>query len=309
MQQKTFRYLCGFGIMAVFFLEKPSVSQVIYDDESRWQPLKEDVLADSLVRTDKVKSKNKRKVKRSKTKRIGELASTYGLGLGMNMPEIFPIESYYILNEYVTFRGFFVLPIPFDLNVNLPEGQASSKKSGIAIRNPELDIQFDAVYGPQYGVEALFFPFGDELYLSMGLSYRTLNLDGGFTSNVIIMAQATGQAIKTDTEVSLYADATTAQFVTRMNIGWIWKDRTLMGQGFYTNLTLLGLTKPYKAHSQIKINGDVRNPTLKNSAEDEELQAWIQQKEKELEQKALKSMRVVEELSLPIIGISFGILI
>ena len=82
-----------------------------------------------------------------------------------------------------------------------------------------------------------------------------------------------------------------------------------MGQGFYTNLTLIGITKPYKAHSQIKINGDVRNPTLKNSVEDEELQSWIHQKEEELEQKALKSMRVVEELSLPIIGISFGILI
>ena len=222
-------------------------------------------------------------------------------GLGLGVPELYPLEGIYVVNRWVAIRGFYVWPVPFNIRVEMPADVISKK--GIIVEHPDLTVNFKAVYGPQYGFESLVFPFGGGFHLFAGASYRKLSLKGGVTSKLLLRAEGGGDPLTTNSSVRLYADAATAQYVARGGLGYLF----FSPMGIYINL-FAGYSKPYKAHSNINVDADILNEQATNP---EDVRAALdelkQVKEREMEGKALKAMEPAETLSLPILGFTLGV--
>ena len=92
---------------------------------------------------------------------------SYSMGIGLNIPEINPIEFAIQPTSKMAIRAFISPAYRFNIDLHLPEDQISSKNSVIVSHN-SLDIPFSAVYGPQYGLELVFFPVGGPFFLSFG---------------------------------------------------------------------------------------------------------------------------------------------
>lgn len=227
----------------------------------------------------------------------------YGAGIGVNIPDILPIEGLAFFNKYLAARLFFVPTIPFNIRVELPRDKLSSA-GGIAVEHPDLDIKFRARYGPQYGAEVLVFPFADNFFLNFGTSYRRLTLKGGVESPLLLTATSTGTSTTTNTHFSIKTDAETSQIVTRLGAGWFWK---VFGSGYL--MLNFGYTNPRASGSKVDVFVNVRNPNA--TEEGATTQAFDQlktKKEAEMSQKAKEAMKPAEKLALPIIGITFGVL-
>ena len=223
------------------------------------------------------------------------------LGFGLDIPEFYPVEGFLLINRWVALRAFYVWPIPFNVRVEMPADVISKK--GIIVEHPDLVVNFKALYGPQYGLEGLVFPWGGGFHVFAGASYRRLSLKGGVTSGLILRSEPNGPPLETNSSVRLYADASTAQYVLRGGVGYL----LLSPMGIYFNV-FLGYSKPYKAFSHIDVQGDVLNQKATNQ---EDVRAALDElkavKEAEMEDKALTAMRPAEKLSLPIVGFSFGV--
>lgn len=249
----------------------------------------------------KKSSKKYKKRRKRKHRKSSRILSDIAIGLGMNIPDIIPIEFYYKFSPYFSFRGFLALKIPFNIRVELPADELSSS-NGFIVENPDLNVTFKAHYGPQYGLEFMYFPWGENFYCSLGASFRKLAINGGTESNLILRSADRQTAVSTNTTISLHADADTSQYVVRSTIGYFVKTANRIYMNFY-----LGYTKPYKASSNIDITGNIFNPNLENAEHDSATREWIASKELELEDEAEEAIKPAEKLALPIIGLSMGI--
>lgn len=228
----------------------------------------------------------------------------YFLGLGANIPDLFPIEGYARFNSFIALRLFYVPTIPFHLRVEMPRDELTSK-GGIVVENPDLNIKFDCRYGPQYGAEFVVFPWLGSFYMTAGLSHRQLEMKGGVASNLILKSKDSGTSINTNTDFGIQTDASTSQLVFRTTMGWMWNVWADRG---YFNLTLIGITIPKKTHSSINVEATITNPNASDPSGSvpDAITETKAAKEAEMEDKALDAMKPVERLILPIIGLSGG---
>lgn len=227
----------------------------------------------------------------------------FGFGMGVNVPDIFPFEGYAFLNSYLALRVFVVPTVPFNVIVQMPRDKISST-GGLLIEHPALDINFRARYGPQYGGELMWFPFGDEFFLSAGSSFRKLSIRGGVESPLLLTAASTGSSTETNTNFRVDADAATSQIVTRVGGGWLWKS----GQDSYFAFNF-GYTMPKRAHSDVSVTVNVRNPNTSDQVLTSALKELKAKKEEEATKKAKEAVRPAEELALPVLGLTFGVLL
>ncbi len=230
-------------------------------------------------------------------------AMKFGFGMGVNVPDVFPVEGYAFLNSFFALRVFVVPTIPFNVIVQMPRDKISSA-GGLMIEHPALDIPFRAKYGPQYGAEAMWFPFGDDFFLSFGSSFRKLAIKGGVESPLLLTAESTGTSTTTNTNFRVDADAATSQIVTRFGGGWLWKS----GQSTYFALNF-GYTMPRKASSDVNVYVNVRNPNTNDQVLSSALKDLKAAKEKEATAKAKEAVRPAEELALPVLGLTFGVIL
>lgn len=227
----------------------------------------------------------------------------FGFGMGLNVPDIFPFEGYAFLNSHFAIRLFIVPTVPFNVIVQMPRDKISST-GGLAIEHPALDINFRARYGPQYGGELMWFPFADAFFLSAGSSFRKLSIRGGVESPLLLTASSTGESTETNTNFRVDAEAATSQIVTRFGGGWLWKT----GLDSYFSLNF-GYTMPKRAHSDVSVTVNVRNPNTSDQALSSALKELKAKKEEETTKKAKDAVRPAEELSLPVLGLTFGVLL
>lgn len=223
--------------------------------------------------------------------------------MGVNIPDIVPFEGYAFINSFFAVRLFVVPTIPFNVIVQMPRDKISSA-GGLLIEHPAMDIGFRAKYGPQYGGELMWFPFGDNFFLSAGSSFRKLAIKGGVESPLLLTAESTGTSTTTNTNFRVDADASTSQMVTRMGGGWLWQS----GQGTYFSLSF-GYTMPRKASSDVNVYVNVRNPNTADQVLSDALKELKAAKEKEATEKAKEAVRPAEELALPILGFTFGVML
>lgn len=233
------------------------------------------------------------------------------LGVGLNVPELVPIESYFFFGRYFGLRLFYAPPIPFNIRVEMPSDVISTKK-GIAVANPDFEVRFKATYGAHYGAEALYFPLGGSFFLASGVSHRRMRLVGDAKSPVLVcsLIEAAKEppcgdpnaAIRTRTELEVHAEAETTALLVRAAVGGFWH---VGSWGYF--MVNAGATKP------TKINRDVTVTTELDAGgeQDEEVKGALAQvkaeREADLKDKAIKEMRPVEEKILPIFGIAAGV--
>ena len=192
----------------------------------------------------------------------------------------------------------------------MPQDLVSSSHD-IGVANPAFDINMKAVYGPQYGAEALVFPFGGSFFLSAGASRRTIRLTGEAKSALFICSLAEAAKdppcpdpaarIQTETKLVVNADATTTALLARGAVGWFWD----VGRYGYFTFSA-GLTRPTKVTQNVSIKASIEAPG-NNDDITGALAKVRDEKEKDLDEKALKEMEPVDRKTLPIIGITAGV--
>lgn len=232
------------------------------------------------------------------------------LGVGLNFPELTPVEAYLLFGKWWGLRLFYSPPMPFNIRVEMPSDVLSSK-NGVAVANPDFTIHMKAVYGPAYGAEVLGFPLGGSFFIAGGASYRKVELRGTARSPVLICSVA--EAIKeppcpdpdarltTDTKLQLDADAVTSAMLARASLGWFWH---ISSAGY---LALVGgATKPLHINRNVKVTASVDSPGPDDNVNGA-LGEVKQEKEADLERKAIKAMQPVDQKVLPILGISAGV--
>jgi hypothetical protein len=232
------------------------------------------------------------------------------LGVGLNVPEVLPFEGFLFFGRYFGLRLFFTPQLPLNIRIEMPSDVISTKK-GIGVANPDFTIRMKAYYGPNYGAEALVFPFGGSFFIGAGASYRKLRLVGSAKSPILIcsLIEAAKEppcgdadaAIKTETQLELKADATTAAVLARGGLGWFWH----VGRSAYLMFNA-GLTKPTRISRSVSVEANVDSPGDDDDVSGA-LSAVKAEREADLEDKALKEIRPVEEKTLPILGLSAGI--
>ena len=228
---------------------------------------------------------------------------SWGMGMGVNFPDIIPIFAHLRYKRSLDFKLFVTPPVPFKIRVDMPDDAIKTKKgSPVIIRTPAVEIVFNAIYGPQYGLDMTYYPFDGAFFVGMGASFRSLELKGDVESNVNITTTDGSYTGDSFTKLYLAADAKTSQSVIRGMAGWRW---TMFNDGYFA--FLLGYTVPYHHYSTIKIDSDLRtgSPHI-----DETINAALAdlkaQKESEMESQSLKAMKPVERLALPLIGMEWG---
>lgn len=224
----------------------------------------------------------------------------WAIGLGVNLPDLFPIEAYWMPSRWIGLRAFFVIPLPFDVRVEYGRSVLANQ-GGLSIENPDLVVDFDGIYGPQYGLETLIRPLGGNLYLGLGMSFRKLSLEGDLISDLILTSSA--GSIETNSLISLQARADTAQIVYRASLGWLW---TFWDDQCYLNFTLFGLTLPQRAYSNVSMRAKILNPIATVDVRNEIIEEAERRFADDLARQARESLRPVERLVAPIIGLSGG---
>ena len=233
------------------------------------------------------------------------------LGVGLNIPELVPIEGYLLFGRHFGLRAFYTPSLPFNLRVEMPADVISSSRQGVSVANPDFNIRLKASYGAHYGIEALGFPMGGSFFIAAGVSHRRMRLSGEARSPILVCSSIEAQKeppcpdaaarIQTDTELTIATDVETSALLTRFAVGWIWD----IGSFGYLTLNA-GATKPTKITRSIKVDANVDAP-----GDDSELTGALAavkaDREADLAAKALKEMRPVEEKLLPILGLSAGI--
>ncbi len=233
------------------------------------------------------------------------------LGVGLNVPELLPVEGYFFFGRHFGVRLFYTPPIPFNIRVEMPSDVISTKK-GIAVANPDFDIRMKATYGAHYGAEALYFPFGGSFFLASGVSHRRMRLVGDAKSPVLVCSIIEAAkdppcgdpnaSIRTRTELGIKADAETTALLVRAAVGGFWN----VGSFGYFMMNA-GVTKPTHIERRVKVTTELDTP----EEEDEEVKGALAQvkseREADLHDKALAAMKPVEEKILPIFGIAAGV--
>lgn len=237
----------------------------------------------------KKKSKNRRRA--------------FSIGAGLNFPDIFPIESHWLISRKWAVTGFVVPKIPFNIRVEMPSDQISSK-DGVIIEHPAFNVNFKAEYGPQIGIGTKFFPTARSFYLLGGLSYRSLSLDGSVSSSLILRTEA-APGFETNSIFNIFAKSTTTQYVGRFGVGFHWR---ILNRG-YIDLNLVGATLPASSKSNAQVSANVTNPKAPTQEEGEALKEFKAEKETEMEEKAIKSLDPLDRQVLPLIGLTIGIYI
>lgn len=227
----------------------------------------------------------------------------YGFGLGVNLPDLVPFSFRYRQSRFWSLKVFLVPTIPFNIKVEMPEDRISSK-NGIVLSHPEYEVNFEANYGPQYGMELIINPFGGNFYLGAGLSFRKLAISGGISSPLSLSVQGSDSTISTNSIFSIDAAASTSQYVLRLSTGLHWN---LFG-GYFINIGI-GITKPYKANSSFSSTSAIINPRSPTQRISDALLEFKNQEDLKMKEKALEAMIPVEKLVLPIIGLEIGIYI
>lgn len=240
------------------------------------------------------KKRKKRRNKKAKKE------SVHSIGLGLSIPDIFPLEYTYKISSKFDFQAFIVPPLPFNIRVELPRDQISSSK-GFTIDQPELDIELKAVYGPQFGVGARWKPFASGFYTSLGLGYRKLRIKGSAQSPLII--SYTGVETETRTEFGVNVDAVTESLLLRVAIGWRWEFHSRQ----FLDFKFLGIGIPNVTQNTANVGTFIDAPG-DNDDVDGALADLADEKEIELKDKALTEMDPATSQALPILSLSFGFL-
>jgi hypothetical protein len=234
----------------------------------------------------------------------------FAVGPFVNIPEITGLEGWGFLGRYLGVRAFVTPPIPFKVRVEMPSDVISTKQQ-IGIANPDFEVRFHGVYGPNYGLEGMVFPFGGSFFLDFGVSHRTMRLSGSTQSAILIcsLLEAAKEPpcpdpearLKTGTELRLRADATVSALLLRTGAGWFWE----VGRHAYFTFSG-GLTRPTHVTKSVDIHADVEAPTVDQPEITGALADVRAEREKDLNDKALREMRPVAEKALPIVGVSAG---
>ena len=251
-----------------------------------------------IVNSDEDKPKVVRKKKKNITveKRSSELE--HSLGIGLSVPEIFPLEYDYRISKNLSWHSFLVFPIPFNIRVELPRDKISSKDK-VVIDQPELNIKLKAVYGPQFGTGIRWYPFDYGFYSRIGIAFRRLRLAGQVQSPIIITIDSV--EITTQTELGIKVDAVTESLLSRFELGWRWS----IGRNGYLDWIIIGIALPTTTKNDVKVKTFVDAPG-DNDSVDGALGILKDQKEKELKEKALSEMEPATSKILPIMGFVLG---
>ena len=231
------------------------------------------------------------------------------IGGGLGFPDLFPLEGYVFAGRYLGLRGFYSIPYPFKVRVEMPADDIQAKQ-GLKFANPDLNINFDASYGPHYGFDFLAFPFGGSFYTGFGVAHRRIHISGGGESPVVICSgnqakpcSEQDSVVVTKTQLTLQGDVTTQSWMTRAMVGWYWE----LGEDFYFN-TQLGFARPYRVDRDVSITASVTTP---NNPSGQDLSPLLKelkaQKEAELEGKAVEAIEPYDSKTLPLIAASLGI--
>ena len=229
---------------------------------------------------------------------------TYGFSMGANFPDMFPLAAHIQYKRSFDLRLFVSPSMPFKVHVEMPDDTIKTTKgSPVVIRTPPMTVNFDAVYGPQYGLETYYYPFDGTFFIALGASFRSLSLKGSVESNVNITTTDGSYTGDSYTSLWLAANAQTSQSVMRGLLGWRWP---VYNDGFFS--FLLGYTMPYHHHSQITIDSELHTgyPNIDDTI-NSALADLKHQKEADMESQSLKAMRPVERLALPLIGVEMGV--
>ena len=235
----------------------------------------------------------------------------FAFGVGLNLPEILPLEGYLFFGKYFALRAFYTPPMPFNIRIEMPSDVISTKK-GIGVANPDFTIRLKATYGAHYGIEALGFPFGGSFFVMAGASHRRMRLVGGAKSPILVcsLIEASKEppcgdpnaSIQTRTELEIKADIETEALLTRAGLGWFWH---IGSSGYF--MFNAGGTRPSRIQRKVDVEANLDTP----ATSDEDITGALAQvkaeREADLEDKAVREMRPVDEKILPILGIAAGI--
>jgi len=284
--------------MALFLASATAVNGQTYPqywigDDSDQEATRDQEKVRSPIRVDREKTKQRLRQENKKQRQ-------WALGLGINIPDLFPIEIYWLPSSWISLRAFGVFPLPFKVRVEYGRSVLANQ-GGLSIENPDLTVDFKGIYGPQYGMETLVRPFEGSFYLGFGMSYRKLSLEGDLLSDLILTSSA--GSVETNSVISLRARADAAQFVYRANLGWLW---TFWNDRCYINFTLLGLTLPQQASSNVRMQAKILNPIATVDVRNEIIEEAERRFADDLARQAKESIKPVERLAVPIIGLSGG---
>ncbi len=226
-------------------------------------------------------------------------AEKWSVGLALSIPDGLPVELRYRLLPYLDLSAFASLPIDFTVRVEYGRGVLASQ-SGLSIENPDLDVDFNGRYGPQYGLDLRFFPWHNRFFLSLGWGLRQLNLRGKLNSNVILTSSA--GSIDTNTVIALDARAFVQQSVYRVQTGWHWRfDKS----PFYLSLTV-GLSGPVAASSTAEVQTRIYNPAATVFIPNAIIQQAESQFANDLQRQTKDAIEPFRAITLPQLSLSSG---
>jgi hypothetical protein len=108
--------------------------------------------------------------------------------------------------------------------------------------------------------------------------------------------------IETQTELALDADVTTTAMLVRAGLGWFWH----VGDFGYIMFNA-GASKPTSIKRNVKVEANMVTPAGTDAEVSGALAQVKAEREADLESKAVREMRPVEEKLLPILGLAAGV--
>lgn len=238
----------------------------------------------------------------------------FGLGMGLNFPDIVPFDGMLFFGKYVALRFFWAPPVPVNVLVEMPTDKLTSFNKNVGFAYPATDIKFKASYGPQYGIETFVFPSGGAFFVAGGASIRRFSIKGHAQSPIYICSMSEYEKdppcgdeklrIQTRTELSIQAQTDSFATFLRGSIGGLWN----IGSHFYL-IASLGVAKPLTTKRNMNVHAGLVLPGSDLGDEiNQGLADMRAQQEAAMEKKALEVIKPYDAQTLPAIGVTGGYL-
>lgn len=261
------------------------------------------------------KSRERATRRKDKDKGTGKDGAKFAAGVGVGSPDALPVELIWRASKKLGVRAFVAPPVNVSASIYLPS-QSVAQVAGYNLVTEPKTVSMLVEYGPNIGLEGMYYPWDGLFFVSGGISYRRVRISGSDSARLIICpasnpncatantpTDAGGSADSATLRLVVDAEAESSSTLGRFACGWTW----LIGRSAYVTLTGIGIAVPLGKQTDIGVDGEIEGvPAWAQVALKSTLDGMEAQAEEDGEGAVADEIAPYESMMLPVAGISVG---
>lgn len=232
------------------------------------------------------------------------------IGLNLGVPEAVSLDGMISLGPKFAVRLFVAPSLPVTVHV-LGYTDEVQLKSRLKIGTPPTDVDVGVRYGPHFGIEGYWFPWGNQRgwFAGGGFGYRRMTATADETTNLLVCfveesVPCDGNSImyESSTTMNVSLDMRMTTYIARLAAGYSWeveKDISI--------IAFAGLLKPFHTKRVVNVStliGETTEVAEFSQYVSDSMSSIQAKKEQSLQDMVDKQTKKYDEMMLPILSLT-----